>query len=77
MSDQDEEFVSVGDAVNEAEASIIVGFLEAQGIEAVYEPRGELGSPFPTSATGSHEILVRESDADAARAALADVQAND
>ena len=77
MSGEDEEeFVGVGEAVNEAEASIIVGFLGAQGIEAVYEPRGELGTPFPTSASGSHEILVRTSDADEARAALADVQAN-
>ena len=76
MSVEEEEFVSIGEAVNEAEASIIVGFLGAQGIEAVYEPRGELGSPFPTAASGSHEIFVRASDADAARAALADVEAN-
>ena len=76
MSNEDEEFVSVGEAVNEAEASIIVGFLGAQGIEAVYEPRGELGSPFPTAASGSHEILVRAADAEAARAALADVEAH-
>ena len=76
MSDNDD-FVPVGEAVNEAEASIIVGFLGAQGIEAIYEPRGELGTPFPTSASGSHQILVREADAEAAREALADVQANE
>jgi hypothetical protein len=76
MADENEEFVPIGTAENESEASIIVGFLGAQGIEAVYEPRGELGTPFPTSATGSHEILVRASDADDARAALADVQSN-
>ena len=77
MGAESDEFVPVGDAANEAEASIIVGFLDAQGIEAVYEPRGELGTPFPTSAAGSHEIFVRASDADAARAALADAGAHE
>jgi hypothetical protein len=76
MSDNDD-FVPVGEAVNEAEASIIVGFLGAQGIEAIYEPRGELGTPFPTSAAGSHQILVPAADAEAAREALADVQASE
>ncbi len=77
MSAENYEFVPVGDAANEAEASIIVGFLDAQGIEAVYEPRGELGTTFPTSATASHEILVRASDAEAARAALANAGATE
>ena len=77
MSAENDEFVPIGDAANEAEASIIVGFLGAQGIDAVYEPRGELGTPFPTSAAASHEILVRASDAEAARAALANAGAHE
>ena len=71
----DDELVIVGEAVNEAEASVMVGFLESQGIQATYERRGELGSPFPVAGGGYHEVFVRAADAEAARAALADAQA--
>jgi hypothetical protein len=73
MSD-DDELVIVAEATNEAEASVIVGFLESRGIRATYERRGELGSPFPVAGGGHHEVFVRAADAEAAQAALAEAE---
>ena len=73
--DADDELVPVANAANEAEASVIVGFLESRGIEASYEQHGDLGSPFPVADFGQHAVFVRAADADAARAALAEAEA--
>jgi hypothetical protein len=57
---------------SEQDAAMLCGYLDAQGIEASYDTGGSsqafvgLGAPN----VGEHRILVRESDLDAARAAL-------
>jgi len=70
----DDELVPLVEAANEAEASVICGFLASRGIRATYERRGELGSPFPVADIEPHEVFVRAADADAARAALDEVE---
>jgi hypothetical protein len=57
---------------SEQDAALLVGYLEAQGIEAIYDNRGSsqpvggLGTPY----AGEHEILVRAGDLEDAQAAL-------
>ena len=56
----------------EAEAAMVVNFLEAQGIAAMAE--GGLTSAFRAEAPGRVRVLVRQSDMARAKAALADLQ---
>jgi len=61
---------------SEAEAATICGYLESQGIRATYDKGNVPG--FMNTWSGPHlgqqEIVVRASDAEAARRALASLQ---
>jgi hypothetical protein len=74
--DERDELTVVASAANEAEANVIVGFLESQGIRATYDTRGELGSPFAAADIEPHQVFVRAGDAAQARALIADAEAN-
>jgi hypothetical protein len=76
MSSDGDELVPLTEASNETEASVICGFLQARGIRATYERRGELGSPFPVADLEPHVVFVRAADLQAARAALAETETN-
>jgi hypothetical protein len=70
----DDDFVPVTVASSEGEAAVICGFLASQGIEATYDTGGA-SQPFSVGGLGgahlgTQTILVREKDAEAARAAL-------
>jgi Putative prokaryotic signal transducing protein len=71
-----DDWVKVADALNEAEATVIVGHLESVGIEAAFDSRDEawegLGGLSSGTELGPQEIVVRAADADRARAALAE-----
>ena len=71
----DIERVQIAVASDEAEASVINGLLEAQGIPVYYEGEGELGSPDPAAFETPRAVFVRAEDADAARRALAEAEA--
>jgi len=59
----------------EPEADIVCGLLRSAGIECGYRDTAAIDSPLEDFiAAGPREILVRESDLDAARALLADRQ---
>jgi hypothetical protein len=60
----------------EAEAATIVGYLESEGIRAVYDKGGVegLGNMWLGPGIGRQQILVKASDLDAARVALAALQ---
>jgi hypothetical protein len=62
----------------EAEAATIVGYLESEGIRAVYDKGGiaGLGNMWLGPGMGQQQILVNASDLDAARQALASLQGN-
>jgi len=56
----------------EPEADIVCGLLRSAGIECGYRDTAAIDSPLEDfTAAGPREILVRESDLDAARALLA------
>ena len=70
----DDELVTVAVAESEGEAAMICGYLDSQGIDATYDKSG-IAQPFAITGLGAahvgpQEILVRASDAEAARAAL-------
>jgi hypothetical protein len=55
-----------------AEADIVCGLLESAGIDCAYRDTEAIDSPLEDfTAAGPREILVRQSDLDAARALLA------
>ena len=60
----------------EVEAAQLCGYLESQGIRAVYDKGGiaGLGNMWLGPGMGQQQILVRTSDLDAAREALAALQ---
>jgi hypothetical protein len=60
----------------EVEAAEMCGYLETQGIRAVYDKGGiaGLGNMWLGPGMGQQQILVRASDLDAARLALASLQ---
>jgi len=60
----------------EAEAATIVGFLESEGIRAVYDKGGiaGLGNMWLGPGIGRQQILVKKSDLEAAQQALASLQ---
>jgi hypothetical protein len=58
---------------DETEAEIVCGLLRSAGFECGYRDTEALDSPFENfSASGPREILVHESDLEAARELLAD-----
>jgi hypothetical protein len=63
----------------EAEAAELCGYLESQGIRAVYDKGGiaGLGNMWLGPGLGQQQILVKASDLDAARQALASLQENE
>ncbi len=72
MSDELVRLTVVG---SESEAAMLVGYLEAQGIEATYDTSGTFQSPGTGAGLGGahlgrQEILVAEADLEAAQAAL-------
>ena len=74
-----EDVVRLTEASSELEAAEICGYLEAQGIRAVYDKGGILGAAgmwntYSGPNIGRQEILVRAEDLDAARAALVSLQ---
>jgi hypothetical protein len=73
MSDGDD-VVKLTDADNEAEAAVIVGYLESCGIQATYDRGGTIGPPlgFMAGQTGfgPQQILVRAEDLERAQKAL-------
>ena len=61
------------EAANEAEASVITGFLASRGIAATYEQAtSPLGGIFPTAGSGRYAIFVPADELEAAQAALAE-----
>jgi hypothetical protein len=81
----DDELVKLTEVGSESEAAVLCGYLDAQGIRAIYDSRGVLGPPMaglggglsPSGSGGSgvgrQAILVRAEDLEAARALLADL----
>jgi hypothetical protein len=58
---------------DEPEAEIVCGLLQSNGIDCAYRDTEEIDSPLEDfTAAGAREILVRESDLEAARALLPD-----
>ena len=58
---------------DEPEAELVCGLLRSAGIECAYRDTEAIDSPLEDfTAAGQREILVHESDLDAARALLAD-----
>ena len=63
--------ISIGSFATRAEAEIVVGLLESEGIEASISA-DDAGGVYPSfEFTGGAQVLVDESDAKAAREALA------
>jgi hypothetical protein len=68
--------VKLTEVGTEAEAATICGYLEAQGIHATYDKGGtSSGLAAYTGPAGEHQIVVRAEDLDAAREALASIDA--
>jgi len=62
----------------ETEADIVCGLLRSAGIKCGYRDTEAIDSPLEDfTAAGQREILVHESDLDAARALLDDVQSSE
>jgi len=60
---------------DEPEAEVVCGLLRSAGIECGFRDTEAIDSPLEDfTAAGQREILVHESDLDAARALLADVE---
>jgi hypothetical protein len=62
--------VAIGSYGTRAEAEIVVGLLESEGIAASITA-DDAGGAYPFVLSGGAEVLVDESDAEAAREALA------
>lgn len=63
-------------ARDEPEAELLCGFLRADGIECGYRETEAIDSAFEEfAASGPREILVHQSDLDAARAVIAQASA--
>jgi hypothetical protein len=62
--------VPIGSFATRAEAEIVVGLLESEGIAASISA-DDAGAAYPFLLSGGAQVLVDESDADAAREALA------
>jgi hypothetical protein len=70
VSAADEVVVSVVDT--EPEAQIVIGLLQANGIECYYRDTEQIDSPLEDfTAAGRREIVVHAADADAARELVA------
>ena len=68
-----EETVVLTVVAGEPEADVVCGLLRSAGIECAYRDTAAIDSPLEDFiAAGPREILVRETDLDAARALLAD-----
>jgi hypothetical protein len=69
--------VKLTEVGTEAEAATISGYLEAQGIHAIYDKGGTSSglAAYSGPAGDRHQILVRAEELDAARAALASIDA--
>ncbi len=70
--DPNEKLVKVFDSEDESEALVVKGLLEAAGIDSDLTAASMVQDTFP--GLGGMIILVREEDADAARAAIAERQ---
>ena len=67
-----EEGVVVKVVSGEPEAEVVLGLLRSAGIDCAYRDTEAIDSPLEDfTAAGPREILVRESDVEAARAVLA------
>jgi leucyl aminopeptidase (aminopeptidase T) len=62
--------VAIGRYATRAEAEIVTGLLESEGISASIAA-DDAGGAYPFVLSGGAEVLVDDSDADAAREALA------
>jgi hypothetical protein len=72
-----EEGVVLTRVSGETEAEIVVGLLRSAGIECAYRDTEAIDSPLEDfTDAGPREILVRESDLEAARQLLADARAD-
>ena len=68
-----EESVVLTVVSGEQEADIVCGLLQSNGIDCAYRDTEAIDSPFEDfTAAGAREILVRESDLEAARELLPD-----
>ena len=70
-----DDVVQIAEAVDGAEAEVIRELLEAEGIQSYYTRGGGYGSLDPVGDHSPRAVFVHASDADAARAVLADASA--
>ena len=71
----DDEGVAVTTVSDEVEAEVVCGLLRSAGIECAHRVSDEMDSPLHGIASdGPREILVHETELEAARAVLADAQ---
>jgi len=71
-----DDVVQIAEAVDVAEAEVIRGLLEAEGIQSYYTGAGGYGMLDPVGGHAPRAVFVRADDADAARAVLADASAD-
>lgn len=72
VSDDNDRFVALMSAANEAEAAMVVAALECQGVSA--HPEGGLTAGFRAEAPGHVRIVVKKSQLEQARAVLDDIR---